>query len=111
MCVWTGAYYPRDTAFEYCNGSGGWGNLGKSATWIGTGTADGPTTMTCFNGAVAAATSPDFNDMLDGCVVQSCPTIAKPMTAVLRCAQQAGIANYKTACASQITAMQAATCN
>jgi len=111
MCVWTGAYYPRDTAFEYCNGTGGWGNLGQAATWIGTGTADGPTTMTCLDGAAAAASSPNFNDMLDGCVVQSCAGVAKPMTAVIRCAQKAGGSNYKTACASEITAMQAATCN
>jgi hypothetical protein len=67
--------------------------------------------MTCLEGAAATPTSPNFNDTLDGCVVQSCPALAKPMTAVLRCAQQAGTSNYKTACASQITAMQAATCN
>lgn len=112
MCVWTGAYYPRDTAFEYCNGSGGWGNLGKAATFIGTGTADGPTTMSCLNGAVAAAMTPNFNDVLYGCVVDSCPAVSAQMTAVIRCAQSSGVANYKTACATQISALQAATtCN
>jgi len=110
MCVWTGAYYPRDTAFEYCNGTGGWGNLGNAATFIGTGTADGPTTTTCLESAAAAASTSNFNDMVDGCVVQSCPALAKPMTTVLRCALKAGTANYKTACASQISALQATTC-
>jgi hypothetical protein len=110
MCVWVGAYYPRDTAFEYCNGTGGWGNLGQAATWIGTGTADGPTTMTCLDNAAAAPMSPNFNDMLDGCVVQSCAALSKPMTAVIRCAQQAG-SSYQTACASQVATLKATTCN
>lgn len=112
MCVWTGAYYPRNTAFEYCNGSGGWANLGKAATFIGTGAADGPTTMSCLNGAVGAAMTPNFSDVFYGCVVDSCPAVAKPMTAVIRCAQSAGVANYKTACATEISTLQAATtCN
>jgi hypothetical protein len=107
MCVWTGAYYPRDTNFEYCNGSGGWNNLSNAGTYIGTGTADGATTLQCLSNADPSAAS--YNDTLDGCVVDSCPAVAKQLTAVFACSAKAG-ANANTACMTQFAALQQAAC-
>jgi hypothetical protein len=106
MCVWVGAYYPRNQAFEYCGGTPGFANESLASTYIGTGTADGPTTLSCFSGAASDPTG----DLFDGCVVQSCPGIAKPMSALIHCSERAN-GPAQTACASQITAMQSATCN
>jgi hypothetical protein len=97
MCVYAGAYYPRDPNFESCN----------NPTYIGTGTANGATTLACMAGANSQATN--FEDVYFGCVVDSCPKIAKQVTAVITCAQQAG-QNVQTACSSQFTALQQAAC-
>jgi hypothetical protein len=97
MCVYAGAYYPRDTNFENCT----------NATYIGTGTADGATTLQCM-GSVSPS-SANFDDTYFGCVVDSCPAIAKPMTALIMCEEQNG-AGSGTACTSQLTALEQAKC-
>jgi hypothetical protein len=97
MCVYAGAYYPRDTTFENCT----------DPTYIGTGSADGAATLQCM-GSVSPS-SPSFDDTYFGCVVESCPAIAKQMTALIRCELQNG-ANSTTACSAQLTALQQATC-
>ncbi len=97
MCVYAGAYYPRDTNFENCS----------NPTYIGTGAADGTATLQCM--ATADASSANFDDVYFGCVVSSYPAIAKPMTALISCELQNG-SSSTTACSAQITALQQATC-
>lgn len=109
MCVFLGAYYPRDPKFEDCSATGGWATLGSAATFIGSGTANGSTTYQCWTSADPS--SPNYRDTLDGCVVDSCPAIAQPLTAAIRCVMQAGQANAKTACMPQLSSLQQATCN
>ncbi|HEX8789755.1 MAG TPA: hypothetical protein VF765_02305 [Polyangiaceae bacterium] len=97
MCVYAGAYYPRDTTFENCTG----------ATYIGTGAASGATTLQCM-GAVSPS-DPNFDDNYFGCVVNSCPKIAKPLTAFINCELQNG-SSSQTACATQYESVQTAAC-
>jgi hypothetical protein len=97
MCVYAGAYYPRDTTFENCT----------NPTYIGTGAANGAATLQCM--ASADPSSANFDDTYFGCVVASCPAIAKPMTALIGCELQNG-ANSTTACSAQLTTLQQATC-
>jgi hypothetical protein len=97
MCVYAGAYYPRDTNFENCT----------DATYIGTGTADGATTLQCMGSVSPSASS--FDDTYFGCVVDSCPAIARQVTAVVDCSIQAG-ASAQTACSTQFAALQQAAC-
>ncbi len=97
MCVYAGAYYPRDTSFENCT----------SATYIGTGTADGAATLQCM-GSVSPS-SASFDDTYFGCVVDSCPSIAEPLTALVSCEMKNG-ASSQSACATQLAALQQAAC-
>ncbi len=97
MCVYAGAYYPRDTNFENCTG----------ATYIGTGASDGAATVQCMGSANPSSSS--FEDTYFGCVVNSCPGIAGPLTAFVDCELQNG-ANSQTACGVQYAALQKAGC-
>lgn len=97
MCVYAGAYYPRDTNFENCT----------NPTYIGTGTADGATTLQCMDSV--SPSSANFDDTYFGCVEDSCPAIAKPLTALVSCELQNG-ASSGTACATQFTTLQGAAC-
>jgi hypothetical protein len=103
MCVFVGAYYPRDAKFETCSTTGAFTDLSNAATYIGTGAADCTTSMQCVSGAKDAAT-------FYGCVTNSCPGIAKPFTAALDCFSANG-STAQTACATQISACAATTCN
>ena len=97
MCVFAGAYYPRDTSFENCT----------SATYIGSGTADGAATLACM--ASVSPSSSSFLDNYYGCVVDSCPRIAKPLTDFVGCEEQ-NRTTWQTACASQLATVQKAGC-
>lgn len=97
MCVYAGAYYPRDTDFENCTG----------ATYIGTGAADGAATLQCMGSAAPSSSS--FEDTYFGCVVNSCPAIAGVLTAFVDCEMQNG-ASSQTACGVQYAALQKAGC-
>jgi hypothetical protein len=97
MCVYAGAYYPRDTNFENCS----------NATYIGTGTANGATTLQCLNSADPSSAS--FDDTYFGCVVDSCPAIGTQLTAVIKCEEQNG-ATSQTACLTQFSALLQAVC-
>jgi hypothetical protein len=103
MCVFAGAYYPRDPKFEMCSLTGSWADLGSAATFIGTGTATCAASMQCLSSAQA-------KDAIYGCMVNSCPSVATELTAALDCFT-ANRMNAQSACATQIAACQAAACN
>jgi hypothetical protein len=106
MCVFAGAYYPRDPKFETCSTSGSWDDLSNAATYIGTGTATCAATLECIQGAMGQQTS----DALFGCMVNSCPGVASPLTAAFDCISANGN-DAQTKCAAQISACEAASCN
>ena len=110
MCVLIGSYYPRDLKFEDCSASGGWAYQGTGATFIGTGTATGAATYACYKNAESQQQASNYTDLLYGCVVDSCPGIAKPLSAFILCAFKAG-SNTDAACGAEASAVQAAGCN
>jgi hypothetical protein len=111
MCVLVGAYYPRDLKFEDCSATGGWAYQTTGATFIGSGTATGAATMQCLTSATTMnGGALGINDQVMSCVVDSCPNIAKQLTAYGFCALKAG-SNTNAACTTEASALQAATCN
>ena len=110
MCIVFGAYYPRDQKFENCSATGGWSYQDTAATFIGTGAATGATTEQCLSSAMADPKSATYQDALYGCVVDSCPGVAKPVSALVLCAFKAG-SNWSTACGTESTTLKSATCN
>jgi hypothetical protein len=80
MCMFLGAYYPRNRELEACP------TLvpGKGATYIGSGASDGSTTLACLGQAFSAPHA-SSNEKLFGCVVDSCPAAAKALTGYLNC--------------------------
>jgi hypothetical protein len=108
MCVFVGAYYPRDQKFETCGTSGAFSDQGSAATFIGTGTATCSATLGCLQSAEQANTSEPFYS----CMVDSCPGAAKPLTSFIDCAltlPQGG--SVTTACANQLSSCIAASCS
>jgi hypothetical protein len=107
MCVFVGAYYPRDTKFETCGTTGQFSDQGSAATFIGTGTATCEASLLCLQSAESSGGKEAFY----GCMVDSCPGVASQLTAVLDCSFSlpAG-GSVTTACASQISACVAAAC-
>jgi hypothetical protein len=61
MCVFVGAYYPRDEKFETCGTTGQFADQGTAATYIGTGTATCGATLSCLQ---SAAQSTDLTRFL-----------------------------------------------
>jgi hypothetical protein len=107
MCVFQGAYYPRDEKFETCGASGNFKDLGTSATFIGTGTATCGATLGCIQNAESASGPGPFYS----CVVDSCPGAAKELTAFIDCVFTAPSGSNPTSvCANQIQACLAAGC-
>jgi hypothetical protein len=78
MCMFLGNYYPRYPEIENC----GIPTLGQGVTFIGTGNADGKTTLECLN---ANQGSKETEGDLYGCVQDSCPAVAEQVTAHLVC--------------------------
>jgi hypothetical protein len=120
MCVFTGAYYPRDTKFEDCSTDGSFGGLSTAATYIGTGTTTCSAALTCI------ASGGNSLETLTPCIVDSCPKAGIPLTAVLDCEQGAVsgscasmcggggsgcITCIESACGTEISACLNATCN
>ncbi len=120
MCMLIGPYFPRDAAFESCADS----QFAPAGTWTGSGKADGATTLGCFAGAKPS--DQDGGNDFFGCVVNSCPGVAEPMSEVLRCQESGGHgacaaacsgaggdcgACLTTACGAAVGALQAATCD
>jgi hypothetical protein len=120
MCMFLGNYYPRNEEIENC----GISTAGTGATFIGTGTADGKTTLQCMS----QNSGPSGNQgNLYGCVQDSCPAIAQQLTGHLSCqVEQTGPngecgevcsgggdcgACVQSVCASAINALAAATCD
>jgi hypothetical protein len=103
MCVFFGAYYPRDTKFETCSTTGSWKDSSNAATYIGTGTATCQASMQCL-------TSAKTQEAVYTCVVDSCPKSAQALTATLDCFQANGSAS-QTACSTQLAQCNASSCN
>lgn len=107
MCVFVGAYYPRDEKFETCGTTGQFSGLDTAATYIGTGTATCAATLGCLQTAAQSSDPGPFY----ACMVDSCPAVAKPLTSVLDCffnVPSGG--DVTTVCASQISTCAAASC-
>ena len=107
MCVFVGAYYPRDEKFETCGTTGQFADQGTAATYIGTGTATCEQTLLCLQSA-AQSTDPT---PLYACIVDSCPGAAEALTGFIDCSSnvpQGG--SITTVCASQISTCISATC-
>jgi hypothetical protein len=104
MCVFGGAYYPRDEQFETCGTTGQFSDQGSAATYIGTGTTSCGDTLQCLQGAMGEA--PFYT-----CVVDSCPGAAQPLTAFLNCVfSLPSGADPTSACANQILTCLGASC-
>jgi hypothetical protein len=114
MCMLIGPYFPRDQALENCADETGQ----PAATWIGGGTTTCNDTISCLAGAGS-------EDAFYGCVVDSCSGASDQVSAVLRCQMTAGhgacdtacsgngadcLTCLATACASEVSDCQAATC-
>jgi hypothetical protein len=113
MCMFVGAYYPRNRTTELC------GLPGMDQTYIGTGTATCAETVTCLD---AAGSPTDRQE----CVVASCPGNSKAITDLLGCNIDAILDSCaepcadplspscascaKLACAAETAACQAASC-
>ena len=75
--MFLGNYYPRNPDIEAC----GITTAGTGATFIGTGTADGKTTLDCLSKHGGA----EDPGNLYGCVQDSCPAIGEQVTGHLTC--------------------------
>jgi hypothetical protein len=78
MCMFLGNYYPRVPELENC----GFSTAGHGSTFIGTGAADGKTTLECM---AKYGGSDDTTAELYGCVQDSCPAIGEQLTGHLAC--------------------------
>jgi hypothetical protein len=108
MCVFVGAYYPRDTKFETCGTTGNFNDQSTAATFIGTGTATCAATLQCLQNSQQASGAGAFY----GCMVNSCPGAAKPLTAFLDCSFSLPQGTDPTqACGDQLGACAVASCS
>jgi hypothetical protein len=121
--MFLGNYYPRVPEIEGC----GINSRNGGPTYIGTGTADGKTTLQCIaKYAGNDATSGEFY----GCVQDSCPAIGEQVTGHLKCqvlqtspagdcapscgpegSPEACRACVTTACGPAIAALESAKCD
>jgi hypothetical protein len=81
MCMFLGSYYPRNRELEQCQQL----VQGQGATFIGSGTNDGATTLECFRSAGMSQDPSARKGIYFGCVVDSCAGIATPLTAYVKC--------------------------
>jgi hypothetical protein len=114
MCVLIAPYYPRIPTLDNCVDESGF----PAETWIGSGAATCAETLQCF------ADGDSFRDRFP-CVVNSCAGAATEVSGVLRCQMTKGYGAcgeacngggdcatcMSAACATEVTACQAATCN
>jgi hypothetical protein len=103
MCVFTGAYYPRDIDFETCSTTGKWSDLSNAATYIGSGTTTCQDSLTCLSGAKSS-------ESFFSCIVDSCPAAGPALTASLRCIEANG-SNAQTECLTQEAECVSTSCN
>ncbi|MDB4990405.1 MAG: hypothetical protein JWN04_5583 [Myxococcaceae bacterium] len=127
MCVISGFYYPVNTAFANCATDGVAAHYSNAATYIGTGTATCVESLACVT--AAAPLAQDKGDQLFGCMINSCPKVAKELTAAFNCMLSRGAGAcqaqcpagaaptldcgkcVKAACSAQASACAEATCN
>ncbi len=107
MCVFVGAYYPRDEKFETCGPDAQFTDLGSTATYIGTGTTTCGATLECLQTAQSASSAEPFY----ACMVDSCPGAADALTAFLDCSFNVPSGgDIETVCGAQINTCLAASC-
>jgi hypothetical protein len=98
MCMFIGAYTPRDKTFELCSLDGTIWTESLAGTYVGGGAATCAATLDCM--AAAAPSSADQGAAFIGCIVDSCPGAAKPVTDFwLGCWSSQGHGACKDACA------------
>jgi hypothetical protein len=90
MCMFVGAYYPRDRTTEMC------GIPGAKQRYIGGGSASCAETLSCMD---QAATPEDRQK----CVVASCPGASNPITDYVTCTI-GSLGSCATACANPLSA-------
>jgi hypothetical protein len=103
MCMLIGAYTPHNTAFEYCSPDGTSGAKGFSATFYGSGTATCMDSVKCVEGALATPQGGQQDDVLYGCILNSCERAAKPFNAAVRCAALEFDGSCKSTCNGQMS--------
>jgi hypothetical protein len=122
MCMFVGSYYPRNRELEQCRLF----SSGSGATFIGSGTADGATTLQCFRSAGTSQDQTARRTVFFGCIVDSCAPIANEITSYVNCqlSPSNGCASscdgtnpsacsecQLAACGESITALSRASCN
>jgi hypothetical protein len=96
MCMFVGLYYPRNRKFELCGLNDQWAGAFVGAQWVGSGSKGGLETVGCFMSAKDSAE--DKGESFYGCVVDSCPRIAKETSNVARCLATRGFGQCEEAC-------------
>jgi hypothetical protein len=101
MCMFVGAYYPYDSAFEFCAPS--LPQAGLYGRWLGTGTMSGPEFLGCwwnsprqFFGGGAESSADRY--ATQECVTGSCPAVSGLANAYLLC-----LGTNADSCQSQCT--------
>jgi hypothetical protein len=123
MCMLVGAYYPRNTPFEYCSPDGSAGLQGFAATFIGNGSKTCKESVDCIDQS-RMTTGPE--ERVYDCLLNSCEKAARPLNAAVRCFFTQAESQCKTqcadlkapdcttcirtACAADITTCDASTC-
>jgi hypothetical protein len=94
MCMFVGSYYPRNRELEQCQLF----SAGKGATFIGSGTTDGASTLQCFRAAGTSEDQTARRTAYFGCIVDSCAPIATELTGYVNCQLSASGSGCATAC-------------
>ncbi|WP_437645331.1 hypothetical protein [Sorangium sp. So ce362] len=117
MCMLIGPYFPRSRAYENCaSEEGGF----RASTWFGSGTSTCTEALSCLN-------TPDQDEAaFYGCVVNSCESVGPQLSKVITCQISGGYGACNedcsqdpeacntcitTACAAEMEACEAATCD
>jgi hypothetical protein len=104
MCQLIGPYYPRDMRLEACLDENG----DPAATWIGGGSATCGQTLACL--LTASPIEKDGGADAWGCVLNSCPAAAEPVSALVRCRLTRGRGACSDACAEDAAAAACESC-
>jgi len=81
MCMFVGAYYPRDPALEWCSDDG------TFAHWMRAAELQGQGTLTCAEAATCAVESAAgaLDDAYQACILSACPEVSAELSTAVRC--------------------------
>jgi hypothetical protein len=115
MCMFIGAYWPRDSNLERCATDGStsavYGNAGYAGRLYGTGTKSGADFLSCFwstplpdakvPGSLGGPSSSDARYAHYSCTAQTCTKASGPIAPYVKC-----VIDNKDTCQSQCTTLQ-----